>query len=223
MTTKRWRKRCSSKVSFASSSGAARARWRTFQPPDSARADAEAARALHAAAGQAPRRQSLGWMRMRGAADQDAPLELTPTRRGFASHPRSRTCIPTGRRRGWKPAIAFTVGIASRWCPFLANQLAPPRAGLFHSEMPVRSAASTQRLTPRYRRLMDPELSLLHLLRKHWLALAVLLGVIWAIECRLEGNSAFETIAAPLLAATWLGVISLLDRWALRRVDRQND
>jgi hypothetical protein len=48
------------------------------------------------------------------------------------------------------------------------------------------------------------------------LALAVVLGVVWAIECRLAGNSAFETIAAPLLAATWLGVIFLLDRWALR-------
>ena len=63
---------------------------------------------------------------------------------------------------------------------------------------------------------MDPELRLMHLLRKHWLALAVVLGVVWAIECRLAGNSAFETIAAPLLAATWLGVIFLLDRWALR-------
>jgi hypothetical protein len=77
-------------------------------------------------------------------------------------------------------------------------------------------AASTQRLMPRNRRLMDPELRLLHLVRKHWLALAVVVGVVWAIECRLEGNSAFETIAAPLLAATWLGVIFLLDRWALR-------
>jgi hypothetical protein len=63
---------------------------------------------------------------------------------------------------------------------------------------------------------MDPELRLLHLLRKHWLALAVVMGVAWAIECHLEGNSAFETVAAPLLAATWLGVIFLLDRWALR-------
>jgi hypothetical protein len=63
---------------------------------------------------------------------------------------------------------------------------------------------------------MDPELRLLHLLRKQWLTLAIVLGVVWAIECRLEGNSLFETIAAPLLAATWLGVIFLLDRWALR-------
>jgi hypothetical protein len=67
---------------------------------------------------------------------------------------------------------------------------------------------------------MDPELRLMHLPRKHWLALAVVLGVVWAIECRLAGNSAFETIAAPLLAATWLGVIILLDRWALRHTRR---
>jgi hypothetical protein len=112
-------------VSFASSSGAARARWQTFQTPDTARADAEAARALHAA-GQTPRR---GWTRMRGAADQDAPLELTPTRRGFASHPPSQTCIPTGRRRRWKPAIACSshpldTGATLRlW--------APPCAGAF--------------------------------------------------------------------------------------------
>ena len=69
---------------------------------------------------------------------------------------------------------------------------------------------------PRYRRLMDPELRLLHLLRRQWLALAVALATLWAIKCRLEGNSAVETIGAPLLAATWLGAIFILDRWALR-------
>jgi hypothetical protein len=69
---------------------------------------------------------------------------------------------------------------------------------------------------------MDPELRVLRLLRKHWLAVAILLGAVWVIECRLEGNSAFETIAAPLLAATWLGAIFFLDRWALRRTRGNN-
>jgi hypothetical protein len=63
---------------------------------------------------------------------------------------------------------------------------------------------------------MDQELTLLDLLRKDWWALAVVLGAIWAVECRIEGNSVFETIAAPVLASTWLGAVFLLDRWALR-------
>jgi hypothetical protein len=50
----------------------------------------------------------------------------------------------------------------------------------------------------------------------------IVLCVIWAIECHLEGNSVLETIEAPLLVGTWLGAVFLLDRWALRRVDRQN-
>jgi hypothetical protein len=58
---------------------------------------------------------------------------------------------------------------------------------------------------------MDPELRLLDLLRRHWWAIAVVVYVAWAIEGRLEGNSAFETIAAPLLVCTWLGLIFLLD------------
>jgi hypothetical protein len=69
---------------------------------------------------------------------------------------------------------------------------------------------------------MDPELRLLDLLRRDWWILVIAVSVVWAIECRLEGNSAFETIAAPLLVCTWLGVIFLIDRWVLRRIDRQN-
>jgi uncharacterized membrane protein YhaH (DUF805 family) len=69
---------------------------------------------------------------------------------------------------------------------------------------------------------MDPELRLLDLLRRDWWALVIVVCVVWAIESRLEGNSAFETIAAPLLVCTWLGVIFLIDRWVLRRIDRQN-
>jgi hypothetical protein len=32
----------------------------------------------------------------------------------------------------------------------------------------------------------------------------------------------FEMIAMPLLVVIWGGLIFLLDRWVLRRVDRQN-
>jgi hypothetical protein len=67
---------------------------------------------------------------------------------------------------------------------------------------------------------MDRESRLLDLLRRDWWALAIVVCVVWAIEGRLEGNSAFETIAAPLLVCAWLGLIFLLDRWVQWRVDR---
>jgi hypothetical protein len=68
---------------------------------------------------------------------------------------------------------------------------------------------------------MDRELRLLDLVpRGNWWVLVIVLCVIWAIECHLEGNSALETIAAPLLVCVWLGLIFLLDRQVLRRTDR---
>ncbi len=69
---------------------------------------------------------------------------------------------------------------------------------------------------------MDPELRLLDLVRKDWWVLVIALCVIWAVECQLEGNSAFETVAAPLLVCAWLGLIFLLDRWVLRHADRSS-
>jgi hypothetical protein len=70
--------------------------------------------------------------------------------------------------------------------------------------------------------LMDRELELLNLIRRDWWALAIAVCVVWAIECQLEGNSGFETLAAPLLVCVWLGVIFLLDRWILRITGRRN-
>jgi hypothetical protein len=69
---------------------------------------------------------------------------------------------------------------------------------------------------------MDPESRLLDLLRRDWWVLAVVVCVVWAIECELEGYSALETIATPLLVCTWLSLIFLLDLWVLRRADRAN-
>jgi hypothetical protein len=46
--------------------------------------------------------------------------------------------------------------------------------------------------------------------------LVIVLCIIWAIECHLEGNSVIETIEAPLLVVAWGGLILLIDRWALR-------
>jgi hypothetical protein len=67
---------------------------------------------------------------------------------------------------------------------------------------------------------MDKELKLLDLVRKDWWVLVIVLSVVWAIECHLEGNSVLETIAAPLLVCVWLGLIFLLDRWVLGRSAR---
>jgi hypothetical protein len=64
---------------------------------------------------------------------------------------------------------------------------------------------------------MDQELRLLDLIRKDWWVLVVVLCVVWAVECQLEGNSAIETVVAPLLVRAWLGAIYLLDRWVLRQ------
>jgi hypothetical protein len=69
---------------------------------------------------------------------------------------------------------------------------------------------------------MDPELRLLDLVRRDWWVLVIVLCIIWAIECHLEGNSVIETISAPLLVVAWGGLIFLLDRWVLRRADRRN-
>jgi hypothetical protein len=69
---------------------------------------------------------------------------------------------------------------------------------------------------------MDRELRLLDLVRKDWWVLDIVLCVIWAVECHLEGNSVLETIEAPLLVCVWLGLIFLLDRWVVRRTDRAN-
>jgi hypothetical protein len=64
---------------------------------------------------------------------------------------------------------------------------------------------------------MDQELRLLDLIRKDWWVLVVALCAAWAVECQLEGNSAIETVVAPLLVCAWLGAIFLLDRWVLRQ------
>jgi hypothetical protein len=51
---------------------------------------------------------------------------------------------------------------------------------------------------------MDPELRLLDLVRRDWWVLVIVLCIIWAIECHLEGNSVIETIEAPLLVVAWV-------------------
>jgi hypothetical protein len=65
---------------------------------------------------------------------------------------------------------------------------------------------------------MDPELRPLDRVRRHWWLVVIVLYVIWAIECHLEGNSVIETIEAPLLVVAWGGLILLIDRWALRHI-----
>ena len=62
----------------------------------------------------------------------------------------------------------------------------PASAGLFHGPQ------------------MDRELRLLDLVRRDWWILVIVLCVIWAIECHLEGNSVLETIEAPLLVGLGL-------------------
>jgi hypothetical protein len=72
-----------------------------------------------------------------------ARRDSSPTRRGFASHPRWRTCTPTGRRRGWKPAVACSSHPLETGAQ--PETLAPPRAGSFHSTIAVRPAPVIRR------------------------------------------------------------------------------
>jgi hypothetical protein len=89
-----------------------------------------------------------------------------------------------------------------RFCRSLYPRTAPLRRGSFTGPQ------------------MDPELRLLDLVRRHWWLLVIVLCIIWAIECHLEGNSVIETIEAPLLVVAWGGLIFLLDRWVQWRAAR---
>jgi hypothetical protein len=60
-------------------------------------------------------------------------------------------------------------------------------------------------------RLQDRELRLLDLVRRDWWALVIAACVVWAIECQLEGKSAFETLAGPVLILAWGAAGLLLD------------
>jgi hypothetical protein len=61
---------------------------------------------------------------------------------------------------------------------------------------------------------------LLNLLRQDWWWLGVLVGILWAIECVVEGNTFFEMLMGPVMVGLWLIAIILIDRWVLRTSDR---
>jgi hypothetical protein len=57
---------------------------------------------------------------------------------------------------------------------------------------------------------------LLNLLHQDWWWLAVVVGILWAIECVIEGNTLFEILLGPVMVGLWLTAIILIDRWVLR-------
>jgi hypothetical protein len=61
---------------------------------------------------------------------------------------------------------------------------------------------------------------LLNLLRQDWWWLAVVVGILWTIECVIEGNTFFEILVGPVVVGLWLIAIILIDRWVLRASDR---
>ena len=67
------------------------------------------------------------------------------------------------------------------------------------------------------------EHALLDFLSRYWLAVAAAGVLVWTIESTLEGKTIREALIGPVLVCGWLGVTFLLDRWALRHADRQND
>jgi hypothetical protein len=48
---------------------------------------------------------------------------------------------------------------------------------------------------------------LLSVSRKDWWLLAVVISILWATECVLEGNTLLEMLIGPVIVALWAGAI----------------
>jgi hypothetical protein len=97
------------------------------------------------------------------------------------------------RRRG--PADGGELRPSCRSCGFTAGALAPKIVG------------------------MD-EVTALNLLSKDWWVLAAVAWGVWTLEATIEGNSVFEIVAGPLMVATGIAAIVLVDRWVTSGLDR---
>jgi hypothetical protein len=59
-------------------------------------------------------------------------------------------------------------------------------------------------------------------LRQDWWWLAVVIGIVWAAECVVEGNTPF-VLLGPVMVGLWSIAIILIDRWVSRISDRAKD
>jgi hypothetical protein len=49
-----------------------------------------------------------------------------------------------------------------------------------------------------------------------WWLLAIVISVLWVIDCVLDGNTFLETLTGPVIVALWAAAIYLIDRWVVR-------
>jgi hypothetical protein len=54
---------------------------------------------------------------------------------------------------------------------------------------------------------------LLNIIRQDWWWLVIVVCIIWAIECVIEGNTLFEIVMGPAMVGLWVSAIILIDRW----------
>jgi hypothetical protein len=54
---------------------------------------------------------------------------------------------------------------------------------------------------------------LLNIVRQDWWWLVIVVCIIWAIECVIEGNTLFEIVMGPAMVGLWVSAIILIDRW----------
>jgi hypothetical protein len=62
---------------------------------------------------------------------------------------------------------------------------------------------------------------LLTLLRQDWWLLAIVVCILWAIECVIEGNTLFEMLMGQAMVAVWVTAIFLIDQWVFRASRRR--
>jgi hypothetical protein len=53
-----------------------------------------------------------------------------------------------------------------------------------------------------------------------WWLLAIVICILWVIDCVLDGNTLIETLTGPVIVALWAGAIYLIDRWVVRIPDQ---
>jgi hypothetical protein len=62
---------------------------------------------------------------------------------------------------------------------------------------------------------------LLNIVRQDWWWLAIVVCIIWAIECVIEGNTLFEIVMGPAMVGVWATAIILIDRWVVKTSARK--
>jgi hypothetical protein len=62
---------------------------------------------------------------------------------------------------------------------------------------------------------------LLNIVRQDWWWLPIIVCIIWAIECVIEGNTLFEIVMGPAMVGVWVSAIILIDRWVVKTPARK--